>query len=132
MQLKMILNYLNHYVTSNVKTRIKNISKSHNLHDIWQKIKGLKKRLESDDENFIFNPKWDIDKVEQCISEFHNVDPESFAFRYITNKKGGPIIPDEIEYVNLESFINKMDEVAEILDDVDRNISIAIDYRLGD
>ena len=129
LQLKLILNYLNSYVPLDKEGDSKNILESHNLHELWKEIKGLKGKLEQNDQRFVFDPKWDIKKVEQCIQDFHSVDARSFAFRYPTKRKTGePSIPD-LSHINIKNFLERMDEVAVILDDIDNKIAIAIDYR---
>ena len=67
-------------------------SMAHMHHDLWQLWKVCKNvilQLGSDGENEALRA------VEQVVKEFHELDRESFAFRYSTDKKGMVIsLPD--------------------------------------
>jgi len=134
LQLKSICTSLNYYVTSKAlleceKGLKKIILDNHCLEAIWGKVKYLKTQLNPEDRDFIFNPKLDLGKVDQCVKEFSSIDPKSFAFRYATDREGNPSIPDEILSVDLENYIEKMDGVAMILEAVDNSIAIANEYK---
>ena len=133
LRLKSVLSGLNFYITSNAALHDEDIKKlvfdSHNLDAIWGKIKFLKSQLDSDDRRCFFDPKLKIKKVDRAIKEMTAIDKGSFAFRYAYDKSGNPPIPEEIQYISVENFIIKMDEVAEILEAIDNMIAIGIGYK---
>lgn len=56
---------------------------THRIHELWSSAKIIiKKILENEEE------KPDFEFVEHVLAEFSNYDPESFSFRYPTDKKG--------------------------------------------
>lgn len=131
--LKSILSKLNYYITSNAAIDDEDIKKqvfeSHNLDGIWGKIKYLKKQLDSNDLRCFFDSKLDFQKVDRAIKEITTIDKGSFAFRYAYDKTGNPSIPEEVQWISIENFVNKMDEVAEILEAIDNMIAIGNDYK---
>ena len=133
LRLKSILPKLNFYITSNAAIDDEAIKKfvfdKHNLDALWGKIKYLKGQLSSNDHRCFFDPKLEIDKVDRVIKEITAIDKESFAFRYAYDKSGNPSIPEEIQNINVENFIEKMDEVAKILEAIDNMIAIGNDYK---
>ena len=82
---------------------------NHNMDEYWQKLKPI--LIQS------YQPNTDklseIDAVEKCILEFADIDPDSFAFRYPTNKNGiAPLLGkahlQNISYINLPHLAEKM------------------------
>jgi len=83
--------------------------KNHNLKDLWAEAKGLIKQ------HYGVDTPREIDFVDPCIEEFHQHDPESFSFRYPTDKKGN-INLRGLSHINLRNLYETMDRLASFFD----------------
>ncbi|HSW00554.1 MAG TPA: hypothetical protein VLI39_10305, partial [Sedimentisphaerales bacterium] len=83
--------------------------KHHRLKDLWVEAKGLIRRHYGED-----TPP-EIDYIDPCIEEFHEHDPESFSFRYPTDKKGNLNLGG-LSHINLRNLYETMDRLTSFLD----------------
>lgn len=93
----------------------------HRIHDLWPAVKGIIRN--------VFEKKniAEFEFVEHVISEFSNVDPESFSFRYPTDKDGNNSTKN-ITHINLRHLSENIEKVSTYLDSVSFNISVYRDY----
>ena len=81
----------------------------HRLADVWKELRPLMEQIGgTESENF--------DKVGRVVAEFIQYDPDSFAFRYATDKKGRRSLPNIPSAVNLRYMDEAMADVARFLD----------------
>lgn len=81
----------------------------HRLADLWRELRPLMEKFGgTESENF--------DKVARVVEEFVKYDPDSFAFRYATDRKGRPSLPGIPSTVNLRYLDESMTSVASFLD----------------
>lgn len=81
----------------------------HRLADLWRELRPLMEQIGgTDTANF--------DKVERVIAEFVQYDPDSFAFRYATDKQGKVSLPNIPSTVNLRYLDESMASVSSFLD----------------
>jgi hypothetical protein len=60
----------------------------------------------------------DIEGVDSYIRQLHEVDPDSFSFRYATSKKDDPSVPS-VRHLNIRVFADHMEQLASYLDSID-------------
>ena len=134
LRLKAIMVDLNYYVCqtplNGMEKEIKKISDQHNLILIWKKILELREGLSEKDNDFIFGNA-DLKKIENRMNELSSIDAGSFAFRYPTKKCGATSIPLELPGFDVKNFVQKLDEISEMLEQISDNLAIAKDF-LGD
>ncbi len=94
--------------------------KHHNLGKLWDEAKRLIKNHYKDDV-----PK-ELDYVQPCIDEFNDHDPESFSFRYPTDKKGAPTLR-EISHINLRNLYETMGRLGDFLDCISGDLGQKLD-----
>jgi len=77
---------------------------SHGLMPMWKELRALLETLvpRDDDE--------EVPAMEDFIQQLDEVDPQSFAFRYPTNKKGQMSLPD-LRHINVRHLSEIMDSV---------------------
>lgn len=81
----------------------------HRLKDIWAELRPLLEQVGgAESESF--------DALDGVISEFIKYDPDSFAFRYPTDKKGGTTQADIPALINIKSLNDVMERVSNFLD----------------
>ena len=94
----------------------------HRLHELWPLVKGIVRRV------------WKTKKpsgfefIEHAVTEFSKLDPESFSFRYPTDKEGRKVLL-EIKHINIRHLSEQLAQVAEILDGFSSGISIYRDFK---
>jgi len=81
----------------------------HRLKELWAEAKGLIRQHYGQD-----TPP-EIDYIDPCIEEVHKHDPESFSFRYPTDKKGNVNLCG-VSHINLRNLYETMDRMASFLD----------------
>lgn len=83
--------------------------KHHNLRNLWDEAKRLVKQH--------YGPQSppELDHVDPCINEFDEHDPDSFAFRYPTDKHENPTLQD-IRHINLRNLCETMERLRSLLD----------------
>ncbi|MGP0567141.1 MULTISPECIES: hypothetical protein [unclassified Nitrospina] len=150
LRLKDILISLNFYVSDQALVESPNdiFSLATNCHEplkIWDRIQLLKKRLSKEDKECIFKYGFDetliqyeIDGalIKKCVKFFQKIDPKGTTFRYsFQAKKQGDSkciessIPDEYEYMEIQKFVEKAEEVSRSLEAISDNIAIALDKK---
>lgn len=82
------------------------VLKEHNLLRLWQKVRPKIEALWPEDRDRYLNG------FEEWITEFSDIDPESFSFRYSINKEGESSLPAHIRYVNLLRLKESVDAVS--------------------
>lgn len=114
--MKWILNNYGRYAD------LEQYERNHNLLDLWKACKDVIAKLGDVDDPETIEA---IEVVGSIVREFHNLDPESFAFRYSTDKKGtGTIkLPDDpIDLSNVKDVMEGVNSFFEGMDGVlDRN-----------
>lgn len=81
-----------------------NFPKHHRLGELWSEARGMLRRIEGD---FLND---EIEAIDQLIGELDIIDPHSMAFRYPTNKNGGPSHPGR-EWINLGDFQRGIEKI---------------------
>ena len=64
-------------------------------------------------------------RIEECVIQFHKVDPGSFSFRYATDKKGGPSAGG-ISHINIAQLQAQFSCLAKFLEAVHKGIIITL------
>jgi len=70
--------------TQQIENEGKGYPKHHNLKELWSEAARLIRK------HYGSKAPSELDNVQPCIDEFSLHDPESFSFRYPTDKKGKP------------------------------------------
>jgi len=89
---------------------------THNLKDLWAEAEELIESHYKDK-----SPK-QLKYVQNCIDDFHKYDPESFAFRYLKDKKGNYCL-EQLKYMNLLTFHETMTRLSNFLDCINADLS---------
>lgn len=95
--------------------------KHHKLKELWAEAKGLIRQHYGQD-----TPP-EIDYIDPCIEEFHDHDPESFSFRYPTDKKGNVNLRG-LSHINLRNLYETMDHMASFLDCIGGDLARKLEY----
>ena len=120
--------YLKHYIYSSeiislivgIEEELHKLINNHNLKDLFNKtVKIFSKQniLNINDFNNI---------AENVIKEFNEIDCNSFAFRYPIDKKGNSSISN-IEYMNLKSIYNAIEELLNNFEAIEFGLNIEKD-----
>lgn len=81
----------------------------HNLTELWDDARAVITDLYPNEDAEV------LDSVGHCINQLANVDPDSTAFRYPTNTKGNPSLP-QLTRIDVPNFAEKMTGLANLLD----------------
>lgn len=102
----------------------------HRIKDLWNTANSLMAQIIKEHDKSIsdYITKEDIEAIKIIITEFVNVDPESFAFRYPNDKKGNKNL-DGIEYINLRKLHDQMEIIKEKLDKYYLCVSLLRDFQ---
>lgn len=102
----------------------------HRINDLWNTANSLMDKISKEHEQSIIDyvTKEDIETIKLIITEFVKVDPESFAFRYPSDKKGNRNL-DGIEYINLRKLHDQMEILKEKLDKYYLCVSLLRDFQ---
>ena len=73
-------------------------------------------------------PEEQLNAVEECIQQLSEKDPESFAFRYPTDKNGNPSLSG-LEHINLINFSEVMERIATFFDGVITGVYVLLDQK---
>lgn len=96
-----------------------NYPQIHTLIPLWNQVKKVVDELNNED----YISKKEISQSEKTIKRFDEIDPNSFSFRYNSDKKGSRSL-EKLDYINIQSnslIINKIHEVLE-------KIYVLVDY----
>jgi hypothetical protein len=69
-----------------------------------------------------------LDAIEELITEFADVDEDSYAFRYPTDTKNNPSLPD-LSYVNLLNFAEVIKKMAHFLEALSWQLSVILEQK---
>lgn len=102
----------------------------HRIRDLWNDAKGLMrniiKKVDSSAKDYI--TKKDVDLIDKIISDFVEVDPDSFSFRYPKDKDGNNNL-DGVTHINIRNLHDQMDLLTEQLEKYDLVIGLLRDWR---
>jgi hypothetical protein len=94
-----------------------NFPMHHRIHDLWPTAMAIIEKVFKNEEG-----KPDFGFVAHVLSEFSKYDPESFSFRYPTDKEGNnPLFG--LKYINVRHLAETIDRLAEILERISAGIS---------
>ncbi len=85
--------------------------KHHNLRKLWTEAERLIRK------HYGQQAPEELDHVQPCIDEFDEHDPESFSFRYPTDKKGNASLRD-ITHINVRNLNETMNRLSSFLDGI--------------
>jgi hypothetical protein len=69
-----------------------------------------------------------LDAIEELITEFADVDEDSYAFRYPTDTKNNPSLPD-LSYVNLLNLAEVIKKMAHFLEALSWQLSVILEQK---
>jgi len=97
--------------------------KIHRLGDLWTRCRDIIKQVwpESAEAELII--------IDQVVADLSEVDPNSMAFRYPTDKHGSPSLPG-VERIDLAHFGKVMDEASQTLDGIAAAMQVERDLRM--
>lgn len=94
--------------------------KQHKINELWKQCRKVLEQVYKGD------PITDLNMVESSINQFSEADPYSTAFRYPTDTKDNPSLPN-LSHINLRHLADTMEKIASLLD----GASMGIDAGLG-
>jgi HEPN domain-containing protein len=100
--------------------------KTHKLDKLWKKTRKILDEAFPEDSE---ESKEQLDIIENLIKQFVSIDPDSFAFRYPTNKKGNTSLP-RIKHINLRNLSEVMSRIETILDGASSSITEYLSYKI--
>jgi hypothetical protein len=90
---------------------LKDVLGRHELDPIWRICRESVERLEG-------GPVSDLDNAERTLAKLTWADRASFSFRYAADKSGEPLIPNELEAIDLARVRSVMAGVLNLLDGI--------------
>jgi hypothetical protein len=100
----------------------KEIPIHHKIDELWKDCKIILKKLQRD------SIKDDLEAVDEIITQFSEMDPSSFAFRYPTDTKGKKSLPD-IRHINLRNLAEILDRIEAFFVGVSSVIGELLDFK---
>ena len=98
---------------------------NHKIERLWENAKDIiDKAIDSDLSEII--P--DIGLIEHVVSEFVKYDPQSFSFRYPTDKNGNNPLED-IKHINIRHLSEYMKKFSTAMDNASFVISVYLDHK---
>jgi hypothetical protein len=91
---------------------IEEFKRDHNLKSLWKVCRQVIEEIGGPDSG------GSLEVVEGIVNEFHNIDPNSFAFRYAKDTKGR-LIKLPLHSIDLENVRDVMEGVANFFQGVD-------------
>lgn len=95
----------------------------HKVLALWQKLRPLLEAIEPNADTET------LDAVEEIVSQFDQVDTDSFAFRYPLSKKGIPSLPSELYHINIRNLTEVMQRVGSFLDSADIMLDVYLEHK---
>lgn len=92
----------------------------HRLSPLWAVVRPLLDRIFSGGSD-------QLDRIGDRVNEFEAMDPDSFAFRYATTKRGTPSLPVDLRHIDLANMRSVMEKIASALDGADTGIGVYLD-----
>lgn len=96
-----------------IEFRLKNMM-HHDIKLLWNECKQILQKLEP--ESAIDENKKYYNDIEKIIKQLSDIDPNSYTFRYSTNKTGNDSLNPEYRIINVKSFFEIIEETSELLD----------------
>lgn len=97
-----------------------NFPESHDIKNLWELTKQLLKkiitRIDKAADEYI--TKADLAKIDDVISSFAEIDPDSFAFRYSEDRNGKNTMHG-LSHINIRKLAEHINELAERLEKID-------------
>ena len=95
----------------------------HRIHDLWPIAKKIIEKVFVDED-----AKQNYEFAEHVFAEFSNYDPESFSFRYPTDKNGNNPLSG-LTHINVRHLAETIDLLAKILEGASAGISVYRDWQ---
>jgi hypothetical protein len=95
----------------------------HKIQDLWNTAVPILKKAFAHESSPL-----DLSRSDHVVSEFAKVDPESFAFRYPTDKTGASQLQG-MWHINLRRLRDFVNAFADDLDSASAGISVYLDYK---
>jgi len=95
----------------------------HKIKSLWQTAKGIINKVFPNDSK---SP--ELLLVEHLITEFANLDPDSFAFRYPMDKTGNNPL-EGMYHINLRHLFNCINKFGDVIELISNAISVEIDIK---
>jgi hypothetical protein len=94
-----------------------NKKQTHEIFLLWKECRNILEKVHPDEN------REDFDEIEKYIQQYAQIDPQSTAFRYPTDKKGKPSLKG-LKQINLRNLAEIMEKVASLLDGASEEIDI--------
>lgn len=94
----------------------------HDIEVLWIKCRKILEKICPES-------KKDLQRIGKIIKQFHEIDPNSFNFRYLTDKKGKRSINPELKSINIKEFSNSLREAVDLLEGASCQISYLQDCK---
>lgn len=95
----------------------------HKISSLYQTAKEIIKKVFSGEGE---SP--DLSFVDHVISEYSQIDPESYSFRYPFNKSGENLL-EGITHINLRHLSENIERFGEMVDNISFAISVYLDHK---
>lgn len=95
----------------------------HHLDKLWHECSLLLNRVSPEE------GKEEMKAVDEIIQQFCEIDPNSMAFRYPTDKKDVKSIPNTLKYINFRNLSEVMEKIANFLDAAAEAVLVDLDYK---
>lgn len=95
---------------------------THKIAELWRMCRPLLNQLELNVDDRV------LEAIEELITEFADVDEDSYAFRYPTDTKNNPSLPD-LFYVNLPNLAEVIKKMANFLEALSWQLSVALEQK---
>jgi hypothetical protein len=89
----------------------KEVMGRHVLEPLWTFCRGVVEKADS-------GPMADLDNAERTLDKLTWADPDSFAFRYATDKKGSRSLPEGLTHIDLARVYEVMSGVGNLLEGI--------------
>lgn len=109
--LELKLKSIIHDSDETLKTDLLKKNLHHRLNDLWCEVKEIVNDIS------LPLPKSDMVAADQLVSEFNSADPDSFSFRYPTDKNGC-INQTKWETINLDNLHKTMSKLESFLEEI--------------
>ena len=97
---------------------------THKIAELWTMCRPLLNRIELNVGEQV------LDAIEELIAAFADGDEDSYAFRYPTDTKNNPSLPD-LSYVNLPNLAEVIKKMANFLEAVSWQVSVTLEQKRG-
>ena len=95
---------------------------THKIAELWKMCRPLLNQEE------LYVGDQVLDAIEELITEFADVDEDSYAFRYPTDTKNNPSLPD-LSYVNLLNLAEVIKKMAHFLEALSWQLSVTLEQK---